>query len=255
VSHLTPMLPLFLALVLALGAPAQAGTILNTLVPPGDDPPGWSGRFDGLLTASGGNTRKVIADAGGRWQWRGAVSRLRLQVSAGYEESDQSVTARNLVAHLRHNRDLGRRWATVAFGQAQSNPFQRLRSRLLLGAGVRCDLVRSPQGNHVYLGATPMLEAERIEDQEGHVTRGRLSTFLLVTQAISPDARISASGFWQPLLGDLADVRATGNIGLLVDLTGGLDLQVGTALEYNSRPPANVADTDWRTYVGFGVKL
>lgn len=243
----------FLALTLATAA--HASTILNTLQAGGGQAPGWSGGLDGMLTGSGGNTEKMIIDAGGRLQWRGASSRVRLQASGGYEESGRHVTARNLVAHLRHNRDLGPRWTTVAFAQVQSNPFQQLSSRTLLGAGLRRDFRQDSSDNHASLGATPMLEAERLKHQHGSVARGRISTFLLLSWRVSPSARINASGFWQPLFADLGDARAVGNLGLVVDVTGSVDLKAGAAVEHDSRPPASVEATDWSTYLGFGLDL
>lgn len=250
-----PRLLITTCLALALAAAAHASTILNTIQADVDRSPGWSGGLDGMLTGSGGNTEKMIIDAGGRLQWRSETSRVRLQVSGGYEESDRHVTARNLVGHLRHNRELGARWATVAFAQVQSNPFQQLSSRTLLGAGLRHDFRQEGSDNHAILGVTPMLEAERLKHQHKSVTRGRLSTFLMLSWRLSPSARVSASGFWQPLFADLGDARAVGNLGLVVDVTGSVDLKAGAAVQHDSRPPAGVEATDWSTYLGFGIDL
>lgn len=251
-----PRILITACLVLTLtSAATHASTILNTLQSRSDQTPGWSGGLDGMLTGSGGNTEKMIIDAGGRLQWRGKTSRVRLQASGGYEESGRHVTARNLVGHLRHNRDLGTRWATVAFAQVQSNPFQRLSSRTLMGAGLRRDFRQESSDNQATLGVTPMLEAERLNHQNRAVARGRLSTFLLLSWRISPNTRVSASGFWQPLFEDLGDARAVGNLGLVVDVTGSVDLKAGAAVEHDSRPPAGVEATDWSTYLGFGIDL
>ncbi|MBE0567983.1 MAG: DUF481 domain-containing protein, partial [Krumholzibacteria bacterium] len=213
---------------------------------------GWSGGLDGLFSASGGNTAGVQAGVGGRLQWRGGPHRLRLQASGGYQESDGVVKERNLVAHLRHNRDLPGRWATVAFAQVQTNPFQRLASRRLLGAGLRLDLAGDGRGT-VALGATPMLEIERLSGRPGHTTRGRLSMFLHAARQMGPATRLDAVVFWQPLFADLAAARLVGNLALTVDVAGSVDLKLGAAVEDNADAPAQVERTDWSTYAGVGV--
>ena len=240
--------------VLAAALPVHSGTILNTLQAGDDGGPGWSGALDGLYSGSGGNTERIIFSAGGRVQWRGDADRLRLQVSGGYEESAEQVTARNMVAHLRHNHDLDADWATILLVQVQANPFQRLKSRWLAGAGLRRDLVDDEAGL-VAVGATPMLEVERLDGETGHTARGRLSMFLHLTRELNDSARLDAVGFWQPLFSDFANVRSVGNLALVVKVTGSVDLKVGLAVEDNSRPPAGVKRTDWGTFAGFGVEF
>jgi putative salt-induced outer membrane protein YdiY len=237
----------------ALGArAAAASTILNTLQGYSDDGPGWSGGLDGLYAGSGGNTERILFSAGGRVQWQGERDRLRLQVSGGYEESARQVTARNAVVHLRHNRALRGRWATIVFTQLQADRFQRLKSRWLAGAGLRRDLAADERGT-VSVGATPMLEVERLEGETGKTARGRLSVFLHVAWPLSDTATLDGAAFWQPLFSDLGDARAVGNVSLGVDVTGSLDLKVGAAIEDDARPPAGVARTDWKTFAGLGL--
>lgn len=232
-------------------APARAGVILNTLQGYDDGQDGWTGGVDGLYSGSGGNTERILLSAGGRVQWRGERDRWRLQMSGGYEESARQVTARNAVLHLRHNRDIGPAWATIAFGQVQANPFQRLESRWLFGAGLRRDLTEDEHGR-LALGVTPMLEIERLDGEAGHVTRGRLSVFLHAARELSATTRLDAAVFWQPLFSDLAVSRTVANITLAVEVNGHVDLKVGAAVEDNARPAAGVERMDWSTFVGLG---
>lgn len=241
-----------LFVAIAMPGSSGAGVILNTLE--GYDPTeeGWSGSLDALFSASGGNTEKVLLESGGRVQWRNDRDRFRLQASAGYEESGGTETARNIVAHLRHNRVLGGPWATVSFVQVQHNPFQRLRSRWLVGVGPRYDLARDAQGSAA-VGVTPMLEVERLEDEIGHTARGRLSIFLHVARGFGSGARVDAVAFWQPLFSDVSAPRASGTLTCTVELAGEFDLKVGVAIEHNARAPEGVEQTDWSTFTGLGV--
>ncbi len=250
-AALLPLTPL----LLALAPPAvHAGTILNTLEGYDDRVRGWSGGLDGLFGAEGGNTETVDLEAGGRVQWRGERGRVRLQGSFAYEESGGVEIEREAVGHLRHNLDLSAHWATVAFGQLQHDPFQRLTRRWLLGLGLRRDVYDDGRG-HVRLGATPMLEIEKIKDGGDPHARGRLSVFLHVARQLREDIRLDLVGFWQPLFSDLAATRTSATATLSIALTGAVDLRVGAAVNDNSRPPAGVARTDWETFLGLGLSF
>jgi len=242
-------------LALALTAPvARASIILNTLQGYDWTEPGWSGGLDTAFSASGGNTEKVLLEGGGRIQWLGDRDRWRLQVSGSYEESQGIETARSIVAHLRQNHRLGERLATVAFAQRQHNPFQRLKSRWLLGAGLRYDVIVDEDGR-LAVGATPMLEIERLEGESGHRSLGRLSTFVLVSHSLREGLRLDGVGFFQPAFADLADFRASANLALVVKVTAAVDLRVGASVEHDDSPPAGVEPTDWDTTVGFSVRF
>ena len=234
---------------LILTASAEAGVILNTLDGFENREPGWSGQVEGLFSGAGGNTERVLFSAGGQVQRRGEVDTWRLQATASYEESDNAVTARDMVVHLRQNHDLGPDWASILFAQVQYNPFQRLESRWLLGIGARRDLYRGENG-HISAGVTPMLEIERIEGAEAHTSRGRLSVFLILVQNLGEHARMDMHGFWQPLMNDFDAWRTTANVALVVEVTGWLDFKTGVAVEDDARPPAGVKRTDWSTYAG-----
>jgi putative salt-induced outer membrane protein YdiY len=238
--------------LVAMAPPGRAGTIVNTLEGYQEDGNGWTGGVDGLFSGSGGNTESVQLEVGGRAQWLGARDRLRLQAAMAYEESGGEETERDVVAHLRHNRDLSPAWSTVLFGQIQHNPFQRLRRRWLLGAGLRHDLSDDDRGS-VRLGATPMLEIEKLDDAGGTTARGRLSVFLHVARDLRDDVRVDLVGFWQPLFSDVADFRAVGNLTLTVAVTGAVDLKTGVSVEDDARPPAGVERTDWETFVGLAL--
>ncbi len=233
---------------------AQSSVILNTLEGTETTEPGWSGRLDGLLSGSGGNTESFLVETGGRVQWQGARNRFRLQVTGGYQESDNIETARNVVVHLRHNRELSGPWSTVSFLQVQHNPFQRLDSRWLAGVGPRYDITRDDNGV-LALGAIPMLEVERRKGEEGHVSRGRLSVFLHVARRLSSNTKLEAVAFWQPLFSDVSASRTVGNLTLTVEVSGEVDLKVGVAIEDNARPPVGVERTDWSTFMGLGMSF
>lgn len=253
-----PLRTLAIALLLVSSAFAHsaraASVILNTLEGSDDHAPGWSGGVNGLFSGSGGNTDHILIAVGERAQWRGARHRWQLRSSYGYEESDRRTTARNFIAHLRHNYDIVPVLATVAFVQVQENAFQKLKSRWLVGAGLRGDLVDGDR-NQVRVGVTPMLEMERLEGASSHIARGRLSTFVQLSRRFNDDIRLGASGFLQPLFTDFRDYRATGVVSLVVGLTDSLGLSAGASVETDTRPPPAVEKTDWSTFTSLTVKI
>ncbi len=234
--------------------PTHASVILNALESNTSDEPGWSGRVDGLMSGSGGNTEQFLIETGAQVRWQADRDRVRLQLSGGYRESNNVETARNLVAHMRHNRQWSGPWSTVSFVQIQHNPFQRLNSRWLVGLGPRYDFTRDAKGA-VAVGATAMLEIERLKGEAGHLSRGRLSTFLHVARQLSANTKLDAVGFWQPLFSDFSASRAVGNLTLTVQISGQVDLKVGAGVQDNARPPEGVKRTDWSTFTGLGVSF
>ncbi len=253
-SRIIPAIFLCLIFSVLSGASAYAGIILNTLQGYESKEKGWSGSVDGVFSGSGGNTQRMAVETRGRIQWQGQKDRYRLQVSGGYQESNGTETGRSVVAHLRYNHDLSPSWSLVSFGQVQHNPFQRLNSRWLTGLGARYDFAKDDDGV-VSLGAVPMLEVERLEDEEGHESRGRLSVFFYTARRLSSNVKMDAVAFWQPLFSDLSNARAVGNFTVTFEITGEVDLKVGAAVEDNSNPPAGVKRTDWSTFTGLGVSF
>lgn len=244
-----------LALLAALAAPAAAGVILDTLAGSGPAEPGWSGALEGGFEATGGNTELWTLNAGGRVLHRGGRDLWRLQGQIERTETDGVESSRAVVGHLRHNHALaGSALHSIGFVQIQHNPFQRLESRWLTGAGLRWDL-RADDDGRLSLGATHMVEVERIEGVDGSDTDHRLSAFLHVGRRLSPTAKLTGVVFVQPLWRDFSDRRAMGKLTLEVSLTESLTLQVGGNVEYDARPPAGVETTDWRTVTGLGMSF
>ncbi|HEX5133245.1 MAG TPA: DUF481 domain-containing protein [Candidatus Krumholzibacteria bacterium] len=246
-------LVLLCALALPRTVSAAGGVILNTLQGFNDHEPGWSGSIDGLFSGSGGNTERIILAANGTVQWRGERNRWQLRANWGYEESNGVNTAKNATTHLRHNYDIRKSLATIAFIQAQENAFQRIESRWLVGAGLRADIVDDDEST-VLFGVTPMYEVERVEGQD-RVRRGRLSTFLFASHTFDEKFGVSGTGFYQPLFEDVGNYRTVGTLTFSMELTGALELKAGASVDTNSRPAPGVERTDWNTFTALTVKL
>ncbi len=240
--------------VLVIPVTGARAAIVNSLRGFDRDEPGWSGSVDGSYGASGGNTQESTFMGSARLQWKGASHIGRLIGSGKRTTNNGTETARSTLAHLRHNYLLSNRWATVMFLQLQENPFQRLDSRFLAGLGGRWQAVKG-KSTLIYLGATYMFEKEQIQDEEGFEKAQRLSSFASLELELRDGVFVDLLGFYQPKFDDIADWRAYGEIRLEVELIGSLSLFTGYNLQYDSKPPIGVKETDWTTKTGFLMKF
>ena len=233
--------------------PADAA-FLNSLRGFDNTKEGWSGSVDGSYGASGGNSEETIFAGAARAQLKGDRNTWRMIASGNRTTTRGVETAKSGMGHLRHNYRLSDQWATLAFLQAQQNPFQRLDSRYLVGLGARYHLIEK-RGVLWSLGAAQMWESERIRDEEGHTNVQRLSAFTSVETELREGIVLDALLFYQPRWADFSDWRVFGQIELDIELTGVLSLFTGYQVQHNARPPEGVEQTDWTTTTGFRAKF
>jgi hypothetical protein len=247
---------------LACATIAQA-QIVNTIRGFDEDDLGWTGSLEARFSQSGGNTDVLSFGGGGTVQWLSETQRIRLIGKATRSENDGERIAEASMSHLRHNYRFTRWLASLAFVQIQRNLFQRLKSRLLVGAGARFDLVQREDWS-LFGGVAHMYEREQIEADSANgngtgdegstdeVSKGprvdvdhRASVFLSWRGDLREGVSVDLSGFYQPLWSDFADARATGSGELLVALVGALSLGLEGSATRDSEPPAGVEETDW----------
>lgn len=233
--------------------PGQA-QIVNTLEGFAEQAPGWSGSVEARFSLSGGNTELVSLSAGGQVQHQSGANRWRLLGGASREKSRGERVEESTVAHLRHNRRLLPWLSTLTFLQHQRNPFQRLKTRFLAGAGARFDVLRA---SRVYgaLGLSHMVEIERIEDVEGTDTDQRLSLFTILEGKLREGVVLELTSFVQPLWSDLSDMRAIIAASLRVAVVGSLSLTLNYDLQHDTEPPDGVQETDWKLRAGLAYEL
>ncbi len=237
----------------AVSAPAEA-QILNTLRGFHDEEKGWSGTADATFSATGGNTETLALSGAAQAQYQSDRERVRLLASGTRKTSRGETDEEKSTAHLRHNHRFLPWMASLEFLQIQRDPFQRLQTRFLAGAGARFDVLRAERWQ-VALGAADMLDVERIEDEPGTDTTQRLSTFATLDGELRKDAVLQFTAFVQPRWSDFADFRAYATGGLRVKLAGRVSYLTSAEVSHDSRPPAGVKETDWEVKTGFGVSL
>lgn len=243
-----------LFLVLCGTSPLQA-QIVNTLGGWSEKESGWSGRIGLTGDLSGGNTDVKSVAAAARVQWQQEKNLVRLLGSFKMENAEGARVKEESMGHLRIIRHLKTRIAPFAFSQLQRNPFKRLETRWLLGAGAEFDI--SPQETWTLtVGASPMLELEKIQDSPGEgETRGRFSSFLRVAVPLRSEASFHAIGFYQPRLAEPTDFRSSLIASLELPIVGPLNFLTLGSWEHDDLPPEGVEPDDWDLNFGLTLNL
>ncbi|MCL7972059.1 MAG: DUF481 domain-containing protein, partial [marine benthic group bacterium] len=220
-----------------------------------EDEPGWSGEIAAAIAIAQGNTEYFEFDLSAAAQFQADRHRVRglgdftRRTASGVEISEATLL------HLRHNYRLTDVVHSLAFLQAQRNPFQRIDSRFLLGLGARFDLVRGETfGTSV--GASYMRERETLtDDDSGAATRDRGNFFASLLGRPTDQLRVDAHAFYQPVLTDWSDARLSAGSNLDVLLVGELTLVIGFRLAYNSQPAPGVEETDFWLRTGLRFRF
>jgi putative salt-induced outer membrane protein YdiY len=244
-----PFLVLLLLLGAARGASAQ---IVNTLSG-FSEVPGWSGVAEATFTRSGGNTDVLTLGTAAKVQWQSPVTpqsawrqRIRLLGGVSRTEVNGDEVVDSSMAHVRDLIRLRSWLSTLAFTQIQRDRFQRLRSRMLVGAGFQVDPVQRSTWS-LTAGAAHMVEREEIRDSNAPLYAHRLSTYLYWHGDLTGNKAIgvNVTSFYQPRWSDWRDVRANGAAELTARLGPVVTLGLVASLRSNSRPPTGVDETDW----------
>lgn len=246
--------PWILAAALILAAVPADAQIVNSLGGWDDDEPGWSGAIGAIGSLKGGNTDVRSGSGAARVQWNASPYRVRLLGSFSVEDAEGVRVEEESLAHLRVNRELGGIWGVFAFAQVQRNPFQRLETRWLIGAGPYAELTWDPHWT-LRVGASPMFESERIQDEPGSSERGRLSTFVRASYVAQDRAEIDVVGFYQPRFSEPSDYRSSVTASLAIDVVGELDFLTVAGWEHDDVPPAGVEEEDWSLEFGLRFSL
>jgi hypothetical protein len=147
---------------------------------------------------------------------------------------------------------------TFHFVQAQKNETLLLRSRWLLGSGVRKTFVRSG-GVRLSAGTGLMGEWERLDsralgpDDERRLRALRMANLAVASLDLDSGARILNILYLQPDVTDLGDLRILNELALLVPITHWIRATAALEWRRDTRPPSTLRRDDIRLRMGMGV--
>ncbi len=179
-----------------------------------------------------------------------------IRTNGDYGEFENTITASNTFAHLRHQYSLLPWWSTDAFVQVQQDRFQRLRSRTLVGGGPAFQLYRSNQVI-LHTGTGIMHERERYlgSSELDRADTFRSTSYLSFSADLGERATFSLSAYVQPRLADWSDLRVLDEAALTVSVNSWLTTSLGFVIRHDSAPPAGVKKTDVEVRHSLGLTL
>jgi hypothetical protein len=246
-----PFLPLLLLLAGSAGVSAQIVNIENILA--GDPEEGIEGVLQLGWELKEGNSEYLQMDASGLIRWHGGVHIVQLVLGGSYRTAQENKVSDSALGHVRYGYELSSRLRLEALVQVQKDAFIRLRQRVLVGAGVRANVLSSSPSsradsarreNRLDIGLIFMHESEELR---GAVSEPGMRASLLISTGLSltETADLGSQIYIQPALSDLDDVRLLGDGGLTLKVLGPLSLQLIARVVYDSRPPPGVESTDY----------
>ena len=209
---------------------------------------GLSGVLQGTLDGHTGNTNGVTADGliGGGFATGphlmfafGSVDYSRLNESLGIDKS---------FAHLRYNFEVADWVWWEVLAQAQSDYFQRIEVRNLLGTGARFRVLGDTQVN-LFLGVAYLFENDVTTPDTGEPGQWqpvvhRMSAYLAEHAKLKDNVVTVATIYAQPEIIDPSNIRVTVEAGFIFAVSKWLSTNIAFSGHYDSQPPPGVLPTD-----------
>ncbi len=260
---------LVVALAAALtAAPANATPVNAEVLRPNPFRAGWSGGLDGSFALSRGNIELLDLGGGARVQFqtlhpqpaatRGAAATVpfvyqRVFLSGQGRFADRAGTPfiNQTFAHLRWTAMWHPRVGSDVFAQFQSNEFQRLRGRALVGFGARFEIVHEPVFM-LWAGTGYMFEYNRIDVLPGATDapesfEHRWTNYLTMRLAVLNGQLLMQNTLYvQPRFDAVTDLRLLEEFEALAKVTDVFAFGTTVSLFFDSAPPTGVRDTDLR---------
>jgi len=247
-------------LALALPVPGAGQAILNVERLQSGEVEGLHGELSARLNIAGGNTN--IFQVGGTvgLGFRAPRHWTRTFVGVDRLRKDQADLVDNRYLHLRYNYFFREEIRSFHFFQLQTNLNLLLRRRWLVGSGIRVQALAGGGGS-LDLGSGLMYESETLQEDaldEGEEPRTRtvrLSNLLVASWDPREGTRLLAVIYHQPDVRRLEDYRLLGELGLAVEMTRSLGLEVALDWRHDSRAPGSLEDDDLGLRTGITYRL
>ncbi|WP_441000502.1 DUF481 domain-containing protein [Fodinibius sp. SL11] len=174
-------------------------------------------------------------------------------------EDENTITSKSFL-QLRYNYIFNSRYRTFSFYQYQQNKDLILKSRQLIGAGLRRKFgtADSPDVN---LGLGLMYENEKLDreqlfaDKDANTNMLRLNTVGFFSYEIGRNSTLLNSTYYQPAISDFSDFRLLNEMSLEVAINEYLDLGLSFVWRYDNKPPRGLKKSDINITSGLTIHL
>ncbi len=204
---------------------------------------GWHASLAGDLGYVAGNSNLFKLESSARLDRSTTRGRSFLVGEFQQGRKDDELFINKGFVHLRGVRYLRPGRALEGFVQQEFNEFINLRSRSLLGGGLRLEFARlADSALGLNLGIGLMWEQEALTGEAREiVTLLRSTNYVVLHWAPDDRLALSSTAYFQVDTGSLSDYRILWEGGLSIILFRSLALQLKADLRYDSEPPPGVA--------------
>ncbi len=209
---------------------------------------GYSFFLQGTFDGHTGNTEGVTADG---LVGAGVADRRHLAfafASIDYSKINEVVGIDKSFAHVRYDYELTRAASWEFFVQAQSDHFQLIKIRDLVGTGPRFTLYDDGRFG-LFLGVGAMWERDVYDLAPGGPdarlqTAARMNAYLAAHATLSNGIDAVTTTYVQPRATDPSDIRILSESGFIFKISTWLSTAISFVGHYDSNPPPGVLPTD-----------
>lgn len=209
---------------------------------------GYSFFLQGTFDGHTGNTRGATADGLVGVGFSGARHLVFAFASVDYSRLNEVIGVDKSFAHARYDYELLRPVSWEVFAQAQSDTFQLIKIRDLVGTGPRFTLY---DDGHLalFLGVGAMWEHDVYEvalggpDARAQNTM-RSNVYLSAHAALTDGIDVVTTTYVQPRTTDPSDIRVLSESGFVFKISAWLSTQISFVGHYDSNPATGVLPTD-----------
>jgi len=249
--------PLALALFLWCMPEQSAEAQIVNVLPMASGEEGFSGAVNGTLDWRQGNVDSlrtggdVLLSAKSNSHLVFLITRGELGI-----KSDQMFLGK-IFEHLRYRVRVGGRWSLEHFAQHAYDKFQRIKFRVLLGSGLRFDVVEW-DGGAVAFGTSYMPEFEELSatvSDSGLEFFHRWSNYLTFMLQFGEPFSFQSTTYIQPRFDAMSDYRLSNESGFQIQVQDVFVSPFAFGLAYDSRPPETVEGLDLTIKSSLGVRF
>ncbi|PAU94809.1 hypothetical protein CK503_04875 [Aliifodinibius salipaludis] len=251
---------LFTAILLLQTPKAQSQTIVNVEKLQAQAKPGWFAGLSADFDLEKGNSEVLEIEGQSIIGYEQRRHAIKLFTGLRFLSEDQNTITSRSFLQLRYNYIFNNRYRTFSFYQYQQNKDLILKSRQLIGAGLRRKF-GTAETLDLHLGAGLMYEDEKLDeeqlfpDEASNTNVLRLNAIAFFSHQIGTNSTLLNSTYYQPAVSDFSDFRLLNEMSLEVAIKEYLDLTFSFVWRYDNNPPQILKKSDINITSGLTIHL
>lgn len=228
-------------LLLCISAMSVMAIVTIEPVDIGAKPDGNSNEIEVSLDSTSGNSDTIKYNIAAKSDYATPQSYAFVIGDYHYGKANDAKNIDKYFIHTRFLKELYEKNVWEIFAQVESNAFQALQLKTLLGSGVRYKL-----DDAFYLGLGAMAVREKV-DGISHEYYGRVNLYIAYKRQFHFNSPVDViyTGYYQPRLDDLNDYLILQNMLLRIPVSKHLKLNYKLQYSYDPMPPFVVKRGDF----------